>query len=224
MDENRYPAVPIDQTQPFSEMKITSRGYLPHWEMEGSIYFITYRLADSLPRQFMEELQRKHADYEAVLKNRSSTASRERDSLKITKAIEQCLNRGFGSCVFARDDIAAIVAGNLNHFDGSRYRLLSWCIMPNHVHVIIRPTHGNRLATIIQSWKSYTSHEINKKLGRSGRLWQPERYDRLIRDEIELRNACEYVVNNPLKAGLEDWKWVWCFYTEASVGGNRILE
>ena len=81
--------------------------------------------------------------------------------------------------------------------------------MPNHVHVVVRLLPGNKLADVVHSWKSFTAKRANELLGRSGSFWQREYYDHLIRDEQELERAMRYVSENPVKAGLRDWKWVW---------------
>ncbi len=108
-----------------------------------------------------------------------------------------------------RDDrIAKVVADALRCFDAIRYRLVAWCVMPNHVHVVLEPTGGNELPEILHSWKSYTAKQINKILGADGQLWETEYYDHLIRDEKDLLAQIEYIVANPRRAGLKDWKWV----------------
>jgi REP element-mobilizing transposase RayT len=111
-----------------------------------------------------------------------------------------------------RDDrVAEIVQNNWLHFAGERYTLHAWVIMPNHTHILYTPLPGWDLSQIVHSWKSYTAHKINKLLGRSGKLWQDEAFDRYIRDARHFDNALAYVENNPVKAGLcakpEDWPW-----------------
>jgi alanyl-tRNA synthetase len=101
------------------------------------------------------------------------------------------------------------MAGALKHFDGDRYRLYAWCVMPNHVHVVFRPNPGFKIESILHSWKSFTAHECNKLLGRDGEFWRRESYDRLIRDAAEFEEKVEYTLNNPLAAGLKNWTWVW---------------
>ena len=81
--------------------------------------------------------------------------------------------------------------------------------MPNHVHVLIQTLGEQSLARIVHSWKSYTAHRANEILGRSGTFWQREYFDRIVRDEEDLRRTIEYVIENPVKAGLRDWPWVW---------------
>jgi len=108
-----------------------------------------------------------------------------------------------------RHDIARIVSSALQEFDGARYRLFAWCIMPNHVHVAFRPLPGHSLANIMHSWKSFTAKQANRLLGKRGVFWQREYYDHIIKDENELRRVAEYILGNPIKAGLSNWPWVW---------------
>lgn len=110
--------------------------------------------------------------------------------------------------MLARIDVAEIVATALRHFDGSRYRLLCWCVMPNHVHVVVQPAPSTNLSSVVHSWKSYTAQQINRLLGRQGTLWQREYYDHIVRSEVALGRIMVYVMNNPAKAGLVNWPWV----------------
>ena len=104
-----------------------------------------------------------------------------------------------------------MVSDALWHFDGERYRLHAWCVMPNHVHVVVTPLAGRTLSSIVHSWKSFTATEANQHLGRRGSFWMQEYFDRAIRDEHHFRSAVEYVEHNPVNAGLceapEDWPW-----------------
>ncbi|MEO6994076.1 MAG: transposase [Lacunisphaera sp.] len=100
-------------------------------------------------------------------------------------------------------------------FDGARYRLIAWCVMPNHIHVLIDPKES--LGRIVQSWKSYTgrwilTHNAELGLGVPGKeCWMREYWDRYIRDENHLRQVIHYLHENPVKAGLcrtaADWPW-----------------
>ena len=107
-----------------------------------------------------------------------------------------------------RDNIARIVPEALLHFDGQRYWLHAWSVMPNHVHVVMEPIADHKLSDILHSWKSFTAKAANKILRRKGEFWQPESYDHLIRDQEDFNHAVAYVLSNPIKAGLYDWKWV----------------
>jgi len=112
-----------------------------------------------------------------------------------------------------RDPVSArIVENALGFFDGERYRLLSWVIMPNHVHVLIEQIPGYRLGDIVHSWKGFTAKQINHLRGRQGAFWAPDYYDRFVRDAVHFESALAYIRNNPVKAGLvavpEDWPWI----------------
>jgi REP element-mobilizing transposase RayT len=102
-----------------------------------------------------------------------------------------------------------VVVDALKKFDGSRYRLFAWSVMPNHVHVLFQTVGEIPLAEILHSWKSYSAKMGNRILGRGGEFWQREYYDRLIRNQDEFDRALRYVAENPEKAGLKDWPWVW---------------
>lgn len=107
--------------------------------------------------------------------------------------------------------IADVVEDALLNFDLERYRLLSWCVMPNHVHALIEQREGYPLARVVHSWKSYTANQINKALQRRGSVWAREYFDRFMRSEEQLSATIEYIENNPVAAGLvahaSDWRW-----------------
>ncbi|MGI5837673.1 MAG: REP-associated tyrosine transposase [Chloroflexota bacterium] len=171
-----------------------SRGYIPHFDYSGLVQMITYRLADALPKNKLAEF--------------CEDLSKPMDA-KARQRIEEYIDAGYGSCYLRDPRIAQTIETNLLHFDGIRYHLITWVVMPNHVHVLIEVLQGTSLSKIVQSWKSYTSKVANKLLGREGRLWQPDYFDRVIRDERHLLAAIRYIHDNPVKAGLvcEAEKW-----------------
>jgi len=184
---------------------------LPHWEAGRATYFVTFRLADSLPQKVLNTFRFERQDILATAKRINRQLSlRERARLKrlFSEQIERHLDAGVGARLLGKPGAAAIVADALQHFDGNRYDLFSWCVMPNHVHVVLRPCAGHHLAGILHSWKSFTATRINRLLDRAGRLWQREYYDHLIRDEREFGRIIDYVLQNPAKAGLTRWPWV----------------
>jgi len=129
-----------------------------------------------------------------------------------SRNVEAYLDKGQGACWLRRPDIADLVAGALRYFDTQRYQLRAWVVMPNHVHVIVWPMPNHTLSGIVQSWKRYPAREANLVLGRAGQtFWQPEPFDRWIRNDTEYERSCRYVVNNPVKAGLcatsAEWRW-----------------
>lgn len=185
--------------------------YLPHWTRDGAVYSVTFRLADSLPAQVVAQWRAEQDDIEARAKQQHREPSpAEIDRLRhlASEKIERVLDDGLGSCCLKHPRVAGVVADALKHFDGSRYDLVAWCVMPNHVHAVVRPRDAESLASIVHSWKSFTAKEANRLLGQSGEFWQAEYYDHLIRDEAELSRAVEYVIANPGRAGLENWAWV----------------
>ncbi len=160
---------------------------------------VTFRLADSLPAKVI-------ADWRQELAEGDPKA----DALLRLK-IAKWEDAGHGSCLLGRSNHAALVEETLLLFDRDRYRLVEWCIMPNHVHVIVSQVEGKRLDRIVKSWKSYTARKINETEDRSGALWARDYHDRYIRDEKHLWDARVYVRNNPVKAGLcatpEEWRF-----------------
>lgn len=173
-----------------------SRGYLPHFDAPGLVQSITFRLADSVPV----------ALWEALEQERNQTNSLER-----RRQIEDLLNNGYGACYLARPEIGRLVEDALRHFDGERYRLIAWVIMPNHVHVLAEIWLGQPLDKIVHAWKSFTANEANRLLGREGRFWAREYYDRYIRNERHLAAVTHYIEQNPVKAGLVQTADAWPF-------------
>ncbi len=118
-------------------------------------------------------------------------------------------------CDLTRDDIAPIIVGALHHFDGDRYDLCDYTIMPDHAHLILRPRQMDEgwypISRIAASFKKWTARRINRILGRDGALWQDETFDHVIRDAAEFAKIAEYIRANPVAAGLtersEDWPW-----------------
>jgi REP element-mobilizing transposase RayT len=129
--------------------------------------------------------------------------------IALKKRIEAYEDKGYGACWLRRPDIAAIAEHALLHFDGKRYRIIAWCIMPNHIHVMIEIFEAHSISEILHSWKSYIAHKANKVLHRRGEFWFREYHDRYIRNAEHLANAVEYIENNPVKAGLVSSKWEW---------------
>jgi putative DNA methylase len=104
-----------------------------------------------------------------------------------------------------------MVQDSLLFFDGERYKLSAWVVMPNHVHSLLTPSAGQQMSRILHSLKSYTANEANKILNSGGRFWQPESFDRYIRDSAHFVSVVKYIENNPVKARLcaqpQDWPY-----------------
>jgi REP element-mobilizing transposase RayT len=190
------------------------RGKLPHLKKEGAAYFVTFRLADSLPAHEIARLKHeRRVILEQARAAKSPLTWHEEEQLLAwyCDKVEALLNAGLGACWLSRPDVAGLVAEALQHFAGERYELRSWVVMPNHVHAIVWPMSGQTLSEILHSWKSFTSKQANKLLRRTGELWQQESFDHWIRDDAERTRLAAYVENNPVKARLcltpSDWHW-----------------
>ncbi len=171
-----------------------SRGYLPHFDSPHVIQSITFRLADSLP---------------ASPQLRQAIESTMNDPGERRRRLEALLDAGRGSCALKDLRAARIVEDAVLYSDGERYRLLAWVVMPNHVHMLLEMIDGHSLSRIMQSLKVRTARECNRVLGRSGRFWEPEYYDRYIRNERHLMNAMRYIHQNPVAAGLVPEPHLW---------------
>jgi REP element-mobilizing transposase RayT len=104
-----------------------------------------------------------------------------------------------------------LVAQALRSFDTVSYRLIAYVVMNDHVYVALQPEPRHDLTALVQSWKSYTANRIQRISARTGRIWQREYFDRIIRDELEPRNCVEYMVGNPAKRWpeVQKYRWVW---------------
>ena len=197
------------------------RRHLPHLQPPGATLFITFRLAGSLPRAVIEELSAERQRVEQLVKQVADPAERMQ-----TADLEE--RRLFGWWDAALDAIrhgprwladprvAELVTESLHYRDGRVYELRAFCVMPNHVHLVCTPLEKqgggyHSLTAILHSLKRYTAREANKILERQGAFWQQESYDHVVRDEGELRRIVDYVLNNPVKAGMvstwEEWPW-----------------
>ena len=206
------------------ELEIAKGPNLPHWEQDGGTYAVTFRQADALPQPVLTDYRlerdrlqqlyeeetgepwRKHP----CLQAQSETAKRLSDQLErlYSEKIESALDAGHGSCELRNPEAAQIVRDAIHHFDGVRYTILAWCIMPNHVHVLVRLHEGIKLQDVQHSWKSFSAQKLNSHLGTGGTFWQSESYDHLIRDWDDYLNQKNYIVGNPKAAGLDAWPWV----------------
>ena len=162
------------------------RGYLPHCDKPGLVQLVTLRLMDSLPAS-------RRGEWEHLLK---IEASRER-----RKELESYLDRGVGQCWLRDPRVAGVVEEAMRFHHGKRHELLAWCVMPNHVHVLVHVWDWP-LAKMLQNWKSITAVKANRILGRSGAFWQREYWDTFMRNEEQEKTAIRYIEGNPVKAKL----------------------
>lgn len=180
------------------------RGYLPHFDRPGLIQGVTFRLHDAVPKQLLQR-------WKTELSIGEGSEADEASLGELRRRIARCEDQGLGACWLRRPGIAELVESALMHFDGTRYRLLAWCVMPNHVHALLETYAGNPVGSVVGTWKSFTARRANEILGRKGPFWQRDYYDRYIRDAEHYSAALRYIENNPVKAGLvsrpEEWPW-----------------
>ena len=176
------------------------RTHLPHVEAGEVPQHVCFRLFDSLPREVRRQLT-----------DRAGRRSKATAQGAWRRELDAALDVGQGTCWLRRPDIAVLVRDALLHFHEERYLLHEWVIMPNHVHVLFTPLVRTPLSSVVHSWKSYTSRRATRLLGRDGRFWATDYFDRSIRNERHFRIAADYIRANPVTAGLckapGDWRW-----------------
>jgi type I restriction enzyme R subunit len=188
----------FDPAEPFAEVA----GNLPHRRQEGVTYFVTFRLADSLPQAKLAQWQREREDWVRSHPEPWDSSSRSAYHRLFTARIEAWFDAGYGACILARPGVRAEIVRALQHFDGQRYWLDSWIVVPNHVHVLVTPSPDDMLSDILHSWKSYSAHALKAlSPGRCRRLWQKESFDHIVRSADHLQRFREYIARNPI--GLE---------------------
>lgn len=178
----------------------TTRRNLPHWQQDGKLYFVTWRLADSLPQEALAQLDadraawvRRHGN---TLVRHLSPALREEWYNLFHRRVQRWLDAGYGSCVLKRAEASRIMMDALHFFEGQRYRLGSFAIAGNHVHVLVAPMPGIDLSDVLHSRKSFTANAINKVTGQQGRFWMDENFDRLFRDDEHLERIEAYIARH----------------------------
>jgi primosomal protein N' (replication factor Y) len=172
-----------------------SRGYVPHFDYPGLVQFITFRLVDSLPSSVIDAWKG-----ELGIVGTAPTSSSANEEL--IRRIARYEDAGHGACYLKQPEIAREVSEVLRHGDGTKYRLLAWSIMPNHVHALIEVEQADSVARIVHDWKSVSAHRINRCLGRKGMLWQPEYFDRYVRDLNHFHSVVAYIrANRGIQSG-----------------------
>jgi REP element-mobilizing transposase RayT len=177
------------------------RRHLPHWSQAGRIYFVTFRLADSIPAARAAERRQERQAWCKTDSGPYGPAQWHEYHMLFSARVEQWLDQCSGSCLLAHPPCAQVVADAMESFAGQHYDLDQWVIMPNHVHVLVTPKEGFELEEVLQAWKSFTSHAINRLLSRHGELWQRESFDHIVRSPAHLERFRQYIRDNPAKAG-----------------------
>jgi putative transposase len=200
---------------------------LPHWSQPGTVAFITWRTWDSMPTAVVHQWQ---AERDAWLRRQGVDPSRPDWETLVahwTAARQEALRRFLsdrwsehldelhGSCLLRRAEFAEIVGASLRHFDGERYCLSDFVVMPNHVHVLAAFATETAMLEQCESWKHYTARKINRAIGRFGRFWEHDAFDHLVRSPDEFERLRRYIAENPILAGLPSGEFV--SYSQRSI-------
>jgi putative transposase len=205
---------------------------LPHWRQDGAMYFVTFRLGDSVPQAVCDEWDYERQMWLAARGLRANqnieTWQRQVERLPeseqrqfhkhFNRLFHVALDKGHGACHLRVLGCPTIVRQRLFENDGGAYHLGDFVIMPNHVHLLILPAPGTELEWLLKGIKGSTARQCNQLLGRSGRFWQPDSYDHIVRTPEELVQYRQYIADNPKKAGISpvadavyhaDWMDAW---------------
>jgi carbamoylphosphate synthase large subunit/REP element-mobilizing transposase RayT len=185
----------------YAPITMTKR-HLPHWEQPGATYFVTFRLSDSIANDVLAQWREERALWLKFHPQPWDWKTAREYMRRFEEEPEQWLDQAHGSCLLRNRNVQTIVRENLDHFDRDRYVLDAFVIMPNHVHVILKPLGANSLKEILHSWKSYTGNRINELLNRQGSVWMAETCDTIVRDSAHLAACRDYIEDNPQRAHL----------------------
>ena len=185
----------------------------PHWQHEGAWHFITFRLEGTLPLKIIQQLNFESKEFENLLKNKYSDKT-ETQAFYLYQWrfewIDNYLDKQSNLTYLKENKVAKIVRDAIYFYQPKEYQLDEWVIMPNHVHLLIKPNTGIKLNKMLQRIKSFTGKEINKLFKFHGSFWQAEGFDHWVRSG-KLMHWQQYIINNPVKAGLckspEEWRW-----------------
>jgi putative transposase len=193
---------------------------LPHWAQAGTLTFVTWPTADSLPRAALERFKAQRAelirgfglnpdgDWKSELA-KQTPAKRGRVQWALFDIWDKHLDAGAGACLLARRELSQTVADSLHYFDERRYLLTDFVVMPNHVHVLAAFPDEDSMLNQCSSWKRFTARQINAAIGRRGEFWQVEHYDHLVRSVEQLEHYRRYIAENPRRAGLAAGQFTW---------------
>jgi REP element-mobilizing transposase RayT len=180
---------------------------LPHIQPENSAFFITFRLAGSLPVSLLDRIQDEKLEKMARISKSLSPSEYHYQKNNIEKQyfaiFDDCLHKILSGPIWLeKSEIAQIVTQRLIDDDEARYHLWAFCIMPNHVHILLK--QNTNLDKIMKYIKGKSAVELNKHLQRKGKFWAEGYFDKAIRDDEHFVRVYNYIKNNALKAGLTD--------------------
>ena len=213
MDESVLTRIQV--FDPSQEYAVIER-HLPHWSQPGTICFITFRTWDSMPAPVVhkwvaarDEWLIRHGIDPGQRHWRARLEELDRDLLsefhaQIADRWNDQLDECHGACVLRQPEFSKIVADSLQHFDGDRYDLIDYVVMPNHVHLLAAFPGEDAMLKQCESWKHYMARQINRRLGLKGRFWQQDGFDHLVRSVDQFTYLRRYIADNPRRAHLHE--------------------
>lgn len=220
----------VGKTTHHNQMKDFYRRHLPHWQPMGGMFFVTFRLKGSMPLSIIKQLQEEF-EFQKKQLLRTPTAENKATLIKLRKSqfarYDAVLDgEQFGDCFLREQKQAQLVIDEIQRWNGKLYDLLAYCIMPNHVHLLIDTSlqlpedmefsnleriEYEPLQNIMKQVKGASARFVNQSLCKLGQFWQHESYDHLVRNDKELNNVVAYILNNPVKARLVRENNLWPF-------------
>lgn len=141
-----------------------------------------------------------------------TTQQRHQFDFHFNRCRETKLDECLGACVLKRPDLARIMADSLLYFDGERYRMGDFIVMPNHVHLLAAFATAESMEKKFDSWLHYTAFRINPRIGSHDHFWQQEPFDHLVRSPEQYEYLREYIASNPEKARLKPGEYLYRRY------------
>lgn len=211
---NNSSGMPLQAFDPLQEVNMVGRRRLPHWSQAGTVSFITWRTWDSMPEHVVQAwlddrdtwlrhhgIEPSTANWKEQLSQLPATTRAQYQRL-VSDRWNEHLDTLHGRCVLRQPSLSAIVAASLHHFDGTRYLLTDYVVMPNHVHLLVAFLDEKAMLGQCESWKRFTATQINRVLGRTGRFWQQDDFDHLVRSDEQFEHLRRYIAENPSRAHL----------------------
>ncbi len=192
----------------------------PHWSQAGAVVFITFRTNDSIPKEVIERWDREKqawlrrrgwdtGEHWSLIVAKLSEGERAAFQKTFNRCREAFLDSCHGRCLLKRPDVARIVADSLLHFDGQRYRMGDFIVMPNHVHLLAAFSTSEAMKKQCDSWLHFTAYRINQTIGEKGKFWQQEPFDHLVRSLEQYEYLRRYIADNPKKARLKSGEYLY---------------
>jgi len=210
---------PIRVFDPEEDVLLTERR-LPHWAQAHTLCFITWRTWDSIPDPILRRWLKERWEWLLAHGGDTSKPTWQQEVEQLPRSLQaefhrifsdrwhEQLDRGHGACVLRNPEYAKIVADSLLHFDGERYLMTDFVVMPNHVHLLAAFDSEQAMLEQCENWKHYMAVQINRRLQRKGRFWQQDAFDHLVRSIDQFEYLRKYIANNPKAARLRDGQFL----------------